>query len=111
MSNKSQYKAYEKYLYTVGIAIAILMTSAIAEPLRDPTMPLHEVLVSEDEVELVLAAIADVGGKSFAIINGQRVYEGEVIKGAKIEKIDDKSVIYSHKGKRHILNMRLSLIK
>ncbi|WP_054112640.1 hypothetical protein [Marinagarivorans algicola] len=100
------------YYVMVGFSMLALMNAdALAGPLRDPTTPLHKVIVTESEIDLMLFAIANVGGKNFAIINGQRVYEGGVINGAKIEEINDKYVVYSHKGKRSLLNMRLSLIK
>lgn len=83
---------------------------ACANSLRDPTIPLNQMPKSEAQVALELAAISGVGGRYFAIINGQRVYEGSIIDGVKIETISDKSVVYSHKGKRHTLNMRISLI-
>lgn len=82
-----------------------------AKELRDPTTPLHQAPRAESHVDLVLSAIADVGDRRFAIVNDRRVYQGDAVGGAVIEKINEGSVVYSHKGKRYTLKMRLSLIE
>lgn len=93
---------------------AMLMSGSLwaeAKELRDPTTPLHQAPRSESHVDLVLSAIADVGERRFAIVNDRRVYEGDAVGGAVIEKINEGNVVYSHKGKKYTLKMRLSLIE
>ena len=85
--------------------------NSIANALRDPTTPLNNLPKRDDPLALELAAISGANGRYFAIINNQRVYEGSIINGVKIESISDKAVVYSYKGERHKLNMRLSLMR
>ena len=91
--------------------LVVCGSAAQAKELRDPTTPLHQAPRAESHVDLVLSAIADVGDRRFAIVNDRRVYQGDAVGGAVIEKINEGSVVYSHKGKRYTLKMRLSLIE
>lgn len=97
--------------FVAVISVALWAGSAQANELRDPTTPLNKTSIIEGRTELVLAAIVSVGGENFAILNGQRVYKGSVIEGVTIEEINAKHIVYSHKGQRYTLNMRLSLSK
>ena len=111
-NNKVLYVAIETIMqYGVCVLFLLCGVLSFAQELRDPTTPLHQAPRSESSVELVLSAIASVGGKRFAIVNDKRVYEGDVIAGATIEKIEDGAIRYSHKGKFYTLNMRLSLLE
>ena len=93
------------------LVLVVWGLAAQAKELRDPTTPLHQAPRAESHVDLVLSAIADVGDRRFAIVNDRRVYQGDAVGGAVIEKINEGSVVYSHKGKRYTLKMRLSLIE
>ena len=97
----------------ISLFVIMMMSSfwAGAKELRDPTTPLHQAPRSESHVDLVLSAIADVGDRRFAIVNDRRVYEGDEVGGAVIEKVNEGNVVYSHKGKKYTLKMRLSLIE
>lgn len=95
-----------------AIFLSLLLTAqhALAAELRDPTTPLYLAPRAQAPVELILTAIADVGSRRFAIINDRRVYQGDSVSGALIEKINEGNVVYSLKGKKYTLNMRLSII-
>jgi type II secretory pathway component PulC len=92
-----------------GLALTILSAASIADELRDPTTPLDQVKEIESHIDLVLYGISDVGNRRFAIINDRRVYQGDILNGAKIEEINGKQVIYSYKGKSYTMNMHASL--
>ena len=95
----------------IGAFWLTLSAPLCANELRDPTTPLHQAPRSASHVDLVLSAIADVGGRYFAIVNDRRVYDGDSVSGAIIEKISESNVVYSYKGKQYTLKMRLSLIE
>ena len=64
------------------------VTPVRALDFRDPTTPLNQAPRTESVVDLTLSAIADIGNKRFAIVNDERVYEGDSVGGAVIEKIN-----------------------
>ncbi|HEY7774079.1 MAG TPA: hypothetical protein VIC26_12920 [Marinagarivorans sp.] len=112
MAAKRAFHQSSAIFYSV-VGVFGLSASAFlyADDLRDPTTPLHQAPRSASHVDLVLSAIADVGGRSFAIVNDRRVYVGDSVSGAIIEKISENYVVYSYQGKQYTLKMRLSLIE
>lgn len=104
----------QSVLFTVTLCVAISAVADDAESLdelRDPTQPLNYVASKVEQARLELQAILVRGTQREAVINGQQVRVGNVVKGAEILSIDDKSVMYRRKGATARLYLRASVIE
>ncbi|MCB1844601.1 MAG: hypothetical protein KDI09_16690 [Halioglobus sp.] len=85
-----------KHLLIAILAALILYSSANAE-LTDPTRPgnlLPEVEAARAEGELRVSAVFISGDRRIAVINGQRLREGESIGGATVSAIARNKVSF-----------------
>lgn len=89
---------------------AVTLNAASEEALRDPTLPLGHVAVHQAAAKLDLQAVFNRNGQREAIVNGQRVLVGAMIGQARILKINDKSLVYELKGRKHRLKLRTSVV-
>jgi len=95
------------------VLMAVFSTSAIVaeEKLRDPTAPLNYVPKAVQASRLDLQAVYKRDDRLLAIVNGQLVKRGDVIQGATIIAIHDKSLEYKRNGVRQTLKLRPSVMK
>jgi hypothetical protein len=61
--------------------------------------------IPEGLPELVLQGTSVVDGKPIAVINYQRLFEGDVIEGARIVEIGDRVVELEFQGKRFVIEL------
>jgi hypothetical protein len=61
--------------------------------------------IPEGLPELVLQGTSVVGGRPIAVINYRRLFEGDLIEGARITKIADRIVELEYEGKRFVLKL------
>lgn len=102
-------KALIKFLLFAVVPV-FAEEAAQNEQLRDPTQPLGYVTKKVAEEKLELQAIFVRGKQREAVINGQQVSVGDVVKGAEVLGINDKSVVYRRKGVTGRLDLRASVI-
>jgi type II secretory pathway component PulC len=67
------------------------MTGSSKTKVRDERLNLQQILISND--------------RKSAVINNKLVNEGDIIKGAKVKKIDRERVIVMRSGRRQILRL------
>lgn len=82
-------------------------TASGSELHKDPTRPL-DYRVSVTTVELSLNAILHGGERRLAVINGQRLREGEVIAnsgGIRVVSINDEAVLVDRSGRQWRLKL------
>ncbi len=80
------------------------------ERLADPTKPANQPVVSTQKqkdasVQFKLSYILAADARRLAIINGQRVVEGDWIAGAQVRKIDRNSVTLLINGRSKVLTV------
>ncbi|WP_075185702.1 hypothetical protein [Teredinibacter haidensis] len=85
--------------------------SVLPEKLRDPTQPLGYTKVSSGEKKLVLQAIYSSADRNEAIINGKLVRVGDLVDGAKIVQIREKSVVYRRSAESGVVRLRPNIVK
>jgi hypothetical protein len=61
--------------------------------------------IPEGLPELVLQGTSVVDGRPIAVINYQRLFEGDLIEGARVVKIADRIVELEYEGKRFVLKL------
>ncbi|UTF61400.1 general secretion pathway protein GspB [Gilvimarinus sp. DA14] len=97
------------FLSLVYIAAALLLSiEALAQSMRDPTMPLTATVASSER-ELVLHSIIQGNGRKLAVINGELLHEGDVIAGmqnTQLINISSRSVTVQRNGQQ----MQLTLV-
>jgi MSHA biogenesis protein MshK len=89
------------FLLVLLALVAALNAAGAAELLRDPTRPTNEVPAARTAPatsSLRVSAVFISGERRVAIVNGQRVREGEVISGATVSKIEADKVSFTRKG-------------
>ncbi len=101
--------SYRRAAWGAILSCIAISVKAEVEGYRDPTTPLYQVnsAVEQSPLQLTLTSIANLDHLRFAIINGQRLYEGDMIMGAKIIKISKKSVQYTYNGKDHWISVEV----
>ncbi len=89
--------------FTVGALVSLAITpSAVAQGLRDPTLPLNVPAVSAEQT-LVLHSIISGEGRKLAVVNGELLREGDTIDGfarARLVSIGKAQVVVEHDGQR-----------
>jgi len=77
------------------LSLILICQQSIASILRDPTKPfkVDTVSVHKERGSYTVTAIIISEGEKKALINNKLVKEGELVEGAKVEKIGDQSVI------------------
>lgn len=100
-------------LWSVALLIAMAFgpSNAAQESLRDPTRPLSYSATASTGPNLVLQAIFQRQSGREAIVSGESVEVGGTVKGAKIEAINQDSIVYSYNGERQTLRLRPQLRK
>lgn len=95
----------------------ILCRQVNADPV-DPTRPLGygrivSVQASKEQVTIVLNSILMANDRKIAIINGQQLREGDIIKGvgAQIKKIEADAVTLQQGGKVWRLPLNTTIIR
>lgn len=83
---------------------------AYSEERRDPTSPLGQVQTQVKKTELSLQAIFIKKSGRFAIINGRRLKEGQMIAGHRVMKIKKNHVLISYQGTSSKLFLRESIM-
>ncbi len=81
-----------------GNAKAERATEKVKEETDAPTSEIPEGLP-----ELILQGTSIVDGKAIAVVNYQRLFEGDTIEGATVVKIADRSVELEYEGKKFTL--------
>lgn len=95
----------------IGCVIFLAPQRVLAETLRDPTTPLGHVRTAPKFQRLTLQAIYRGSGRREAIVNGNLVKEGELLNGAKIVSIHEKSVTYRREGTTQTIYLRPNVVK
>lgn len=79
------------------------------ERINDPTKPYHsptyKVSRQSAAVNFKLSYILSAADRQYAIINGEKVTQGDLVDGAKVLKITSNSVVLSVKGKQNRLQL------
>lgn len=109
-----------KYNGLIFAYIAMLMcfSQVNADPL-DPTRPLgyghsiSNVVSNKEQITIVLNSILTANDRKVAIINGQQLHEGDVIKGvgAEVKKIESDAVTLQQSGKIWRLPLNTTTIR
>ncbi len=89
-------------LIALVVAGMLLASAAIpAEPLRDPTRPtrVQEAAPAQRDRALTVSAVFVSGDRRLAIVNGQRVREGDAINGAIVSNIEADKVSFLRNDK------------
>ncbi|WP_036187041.1 general secretion pathway protein GspB [Marinimicrobium agarilyticum] len=90
-----------------ALLAGLSMTTLGSELQNDPTRPL-DYRVSRATVELSLNAILRGGERRLAVINGQRLREGETIAnsgGIRVVRINDDAVVVGQSGRQWRLKL------
>lgn len=90
-----------------ALLAGLSVTSQANEIQNDPTRPL-DYRVSRASVELSLNAILRGGDRRLAVINGQRLREGETIAnsgGIRVVSINDDAVLVGQSGRQWQLKL------
>jgi len=99
-----------KILLVLTFVVNALFAEA-AENMRDPTQPLGRMKLTRHAAPLVLQAVFKGNHRNTVVINGKTLKEGDLVDGARIMKIEEKSVVYSRAGRTCSLALRPNLIK
>ncbi len=90
------------------LSIAVLVAGMLlapatgsAEPMRDPTRPtrVQAPAPTQRVRALIVSAVFISGDRQLAIVNGQRVREGDAINGATVSKIEADKVSFLRNNK------------
>ncbi|SMF34571.1 MSHA biogenesis protein MshK [Alteromonadaceae bacterium Bs31] len=101
-------------MFRLGLICLSMIASGLVlaekTTLRDPTTPLgfekKAVLT-----QLSLQAIYKSADRLEAIVNGRLVREGDVVQGATIVAIGEKSVVYKRSGVTSTVRLRPTIVK
>ncbi|CUA87049.1 hypothetical protein [Pseudidiomarina woesei] len=99
----------------VGLVVAIFLTISpisFAQELSDPTMPPRQLEQRNDSAQKSsssprLQSIQFIGSSRSALINGQRLYQGERFENYVVEKIDLNFVTLRDQQTEQRLTLRL----
>ncbi len=93
-------------LSVAAIALLVLLPTASANELRDPTRPYSATPRSADAATpYQLSAVFVARDRRVAIINGRRVVEGDRIGGATVTAIHDNRVQLNRSGKEVVVRL------
>ena len=84
----------------LAIALTSLSQQVSADALRDPTQPTRTVPVATPVAvsKLKVSAVFVSAARRVAIVNGQRVREGDTVAGATVSKIEAGKVSFVRQG-------------
>ncbi|MDZ7767954.1 MAG: hypothetical protein U5K38_02190 [Woeseiaceae bacterium] len=91
-------------LLSIAVVVAGLLLAPSAgsvEPMRDPTRPtrVQEPAPAQRARALTVSAVFISGDRRLAIVNGQRVREGDAINGATVREIEADKVSFLRNNK------------
>lgn len=103
-------KSTAKYIFvSLLLSQCYCMRVLAEESLRDPTRPLTFSTDEKKKIQLNLQAIFERNNGNEAVVNGQRVKQGEYVVGVKILTITRDSVVYAEDGRNYTLKLRDSI--
>lgn len=89
------------WISIVAAATALAASASFADPMRDPTRPtrVQEPAPVQRDKALTVSAVFVSGDRRLAIVNGQRVREGDAINDATVSRIEADRVSFSRNNK------------
>jgi len=97
-----------------GLFLLVLINTSYAsgeEVLRDPTIPLGMYFSESQRLQLSLQAVIIRGGRKEAIVNDQKVREGDRLGRATIVEISAGQLVYEMDNKFVVLTLRELLVE